>query len=47
MTKWQVVMKGPEDSLYAGGVFFIIVNMTEDYPFTPPEINFLTKIYHP
>ena len=40
-------MMGPEDSLYAGGVYFIEVNFPQDYPFKQPKIKFATKIYHP
>jgi len=42
-----VVMKGPSDSPYKDGTFKLEINILETYPFTPPKVNFLTRIYHP
>ena len=40
-------IKGPIDSPYEGGLFILNINFPYNYPFRPPEIKFITKIYHP
>tara|TARA_A100001015_G_scaffold217591_1_gene244463 strand:+ start:1074 stop:1526 length:453 start_codon:yes stop_codon:yes gene_type:complete len=44
--KWTITMRGPDDSPYQEGTFKLSVEFPSNYPFAPPSINFITKIYH-
>ena len=45
--KWIVSLKGPKDTPYADGIFFIELNFPEDFPNSGPNMKFLTPIYNP
>jgi ubiquitin-conjugating enzyme E2 D/E len=42
-----VTIKGPSGTPYENGIFKVKIVMPDDYPFKPPTITFITKIYHP
>ena len=47
MYKWEGYIFGPSDSPYEGGIFKLSIEFPEDYPFRPPHVRFVTKVYHP
>lgn len=44
---WVAKIQGPKNSPYENGVFKIQIQFSPQYPMKPPELTFLTKIYHP
>uniref|UniRef100_A0A1D1XCT7 E2 ubiquitin-conjugating enzyme n=1 Tax=Anthurium amnicola TaxID=1678845 RepID=A0A1D1XCT7_9ARAE len=40
-------IEGPEGTVYEKGIFGIRVQVPERYPFQPPNVAFITPIYHP
>ena len=43
---WIATMVGPKDTSYRFGLFYINVKFPEEYPIKPPEVYYLTPIYH-
>ena len=43
---WIITMSGPKDSPYKGGLFYLHAHFPDNYPNEPPEVCFITPIYH-
>eukprot|EP01053_Blabericola_migrator_P008393 Blabericola_migrator_1__8392@NODE_436_length_8493_cov_87_644434_g342_i0_p5_GENE_NODE_436_length_8493_cov_87_644434_g342_i0NODE_436_length_8493_cov_87_644434_g342_i0_p5_ORF_typecomplete_len156_score0_26UQ_con/PF00179_26/5_1e44ProkE2_B/PF14461_6/1_5e07RWD/PF05773_22/0_13_NODE_436_length_8493_cov_87_644434_g342_i059466413 len=44
---WDAVITGPRDTPFAGGKFKLKIKCPNDYPMLPPNIHFITPIFHP
>jgi ubiquitin-conjugating enzyme E2 R len=44
---WEVALFGPPDTLYQGGYFKAHLKFPSDYPYNPPSMRFLCKVWHP
>mmetsp|Transcript_6755 Transcript_6755/g.12021 ORF Transcript_6755/g.12021 Transcript_6755/m.12021 type:complete len:158 (+) Transcript_6755:116-589(+) len=40
-------ISGPQGTCYDGGVFDVDILVPKEYPFEPPKMRFITKIWHP
>ena len=47
MFEWDVAIFGPPETLYAGGYFRAVMKFPPEYPFSPPSVKFVNKIWHP
>ncbi|XP_076354465.1 ubiquitin-conjugating enzyme E2 R1-like isoform X1 [Tachypleus tridentatus] len=45
--EWEVAIFGPPNTLYEGGYFKAHVKFPPDYPYLPPTIRFMSKVWHP
>ncbi|CAD5208953.1 unnamed protein product [Bursaphelenchus xylophilus] len=45
--KWTVAIFGPPGTLYQGGYFKASIKFPNNYPYSPPSIRFLSKVWHP
>ena len=46
MRYFNVVISGPADSPYEGGIFRLELFLPADYPMGPPKVRFLSELYH-
>ncbi|CAF3877252.1 unnamed protein product, partial [Rotaria sp. Silwood1] len=43
---WKVILKGPEETPYQGKFWMLFVEFDSHYPNCPPNVRFVTPIYH-
>lgn len=43
---WFASISGPQGTAYENGMFFLEIYFPVDYPFSPPRVQFSTKILH-
>ncbi len=45
--QWNAILDGPEDSLFEDASFVLTLKFPQDYPNHPPDVKFVTKVFHP
>ena len=43
---WRIIMSGPDRTPYCQATFELFIEFKDDYPAKPPNIGFITPIYH-
>ncbi len=38
---------GPKDTPYEGGLFQVDIQLDDQYPYVPPKMRFITRVWHP
>lgn len=44
---WEALIEGPPGTPFEGGVFAAQLNFPRDYPLSPPNMRFTSRIFHP
>ena len=44
---WRAKIMGPDDTTFANGIYLIDIKFPDKYPYSPPQMRFVTKMYHP
>lgn len=47
ITHLTATFPGPPDTPYEGGVYVVDIKIPNEYPFKPPVMYFVTKLWHP
>jgi len=45
--EWRVFIEGPKDTFYETGIFQLLMKFPNDYPMSPPVVQFTSEFWHP
>uniref|UniRef100_A0A7S2LGN5 E2 ubiquitin-conjugating enzyme n=1 Tax=Skeletonema marinoi TaxID=267567 RepID=A0A7S2LGN5_9STRA len=45
--EWDILIMGPDGTLYEGGFFKALLTFPADFPNLPPEMKFTSQMWHP
>jgi len=45
--EWRVFIEGPKDTFYENGIFQLLMKFPNDYPMSPPVVQFTSEFWHP
>lgn len=43
---WKLILEGPDSTPYSKGCWILYIKFPSEYPSIPPEVRFITPIYH-
>ena len=44
---WNAVIFGPQNTPFEDGIFKVTIQFCNEYPYIPPQVQFLSRIFHP
>lgn len=44
---WHAVIFGPNDTPFEDGIFRLTLTFDEEYPNKPPQVKFVSRMFHP
>jgi len=44
---WDILLFGPNDTIFEGGIFKCRLEFTKEYPTKPPKFKFIDNLFHP
>jgi len=47
LLEWEIIIIGPSDTLYEGGILKARLTFPPEYPLLPPKMKFVTPMWHP
>jgi len=47
MQHWGAKIRGPPDTPFENGIYLLDIQFPTKYPFSPPHVKFVTKMFHP
>ena len=47
MFEWKATFAGPDNTSYKYGIFEVNIKFPDNYPFKPPKVVFISKMFHP
>jgi len=45
--KWEILLIGPSETIFEGGIFKCQLEFTKEYPNKPPNFKFIDNLFHP
>ncbi|CAH8667131.1 unnamed protein product [Dicrocoelium dendriticum] len=47
LTRWLASIQGPDETVYEGQRYKLLLEFGSNYPYSPPTVRFVSRCYHP